>query len=98
VLPCKSIFALLAILLSFQHIEMVGKPRIRLGDQRLVERLLRHPRLITGDKDNPLRLGSNANATRQTPSSAVNRSSFMLACLEPASVSAWGLPSIGPDS
>jgi hypothetical protein len=42
-------------------------------------------------------MGSKAKATRQTPSAASKRISFMLACFESLSVSTRGLPKFGPE-
>jgi len=47
-------------------------------DQFLVKRALVSACFIAADEDNGLPLGgANANAKRQTPSSALNRSSFI---------------------
>ena len=56
-------------------------------------RLERNPDAAASD----VRFGSKAKATRQTPSSASNLSSFMFAWREPFRVSTRGLPSSGPN-
>src|SRR5206468_11010610 len=77
--------------------EMAVKPLVRRADQLPVEPPFAGSRLIAGHEQDGLGLGSKADATRQTPSCASKRSSFMLACREPFSVSTRGLPRVGPN-
>ena len=71
---------------------------VRLADEPSVEPSLGDPRLVRGDQQDGLALGVEGEAIRQTPPSAVKRSSFMLACRDPLRVSARGRPSVGPNA
>lgn len=68
---------------------MAVKTGVRLLNQPFVKAFLAYiPDLSPATKSTALRSRSKAKATRHTPSSALNRSSFIFACLEPSSVSA----------
>src|SRR6185437_1876003 len=55
------------------------------------------PRLSPAASRTPIRFPSKANATRQTPPPAPNRSSLRLAIVLPFRVSTVGRPSVGPN-
>jgi hypothetical protein len=75
---------------------MSVKAVVRFADEFAKNRFSLPPDLSPAISTIAMRLGSNAKATRQTPSVASNRISFMLAWRESLSVSTRGLPSWGP--
>jgi hypothetical protein len=71
--------------LPFQPDKMGVKSFVGFGDELFVKPFLASPDLSPATSRMALRFGSNAKATRHTPSAAANRNSFMLAWREPSS-------------
>ena len=68
------------------------------GDQLFVKPLLTDTRLVARNQKDARSIRMKANAIRITLSAVSARSSFMLACFDPFSVSACGLANLGPSS